>query len=713
MPSNIFSRVFFSILFLTSACVHAQNADLGTWHAYGGISDGCSGTVLAEAADANGDLYVGGAFRVCGDVAASTIARWDGTSWSALGAGTNGSVNAIAISGSNVYVAGQFTSAGGIPANNVARWDGSSWHALGGGVDGTASALLVVGTDVYIGGGLDSADAIAVAGIAHWNGSAWSSLGSGLTISGSLGIVNALTTYGGHVVAAGRFDHAGGNAANNIASWDGSAWSPLGSGVGSSVNALATVGTTLYAGGTFSSAGGNAAGSIAAWDGASWSTLGTGPENGVAPAGVSALVSDGTQLYVGGQFTSAGGSVAQYIASWDGSHWSTLGAGFQQLLALRVVRALAIARGTLYAGGAFNSAGVALAHFIASWDGISWAPLSAPPGNGIPSALQTLTTYAGNICLGAFWPVAYGQGQLVCETGNGWSALGAPFEAFNGVEALAASGNNLYIGYGGFGPCCLNLWGGGAISGVGPGGAAGMDSDVLSITVSGNTVYAGGAFTTAGGVAANRIAQWDGAAWHALGSGMDGNVNALAISGSTLYAAGFFSDAGGVPVSNIAQWNGTAWSALGSGLDDAVFAMIVVGNNLYVGGQFTHAGLLTVNGLARWDGSAWSSVGSGISNASQLGAVNALAALGGNVYFAGQFDTAGTTAVKDVAIWNGSTFLALGGVGDGVELEGQVSGLSALNGDIYLGGQFGAAGGKVSSAIARYTPDDIFHNGLD
>ena len=41
--------------------------------------------------------------------------------------------------------------------------------------------------------------------------------------------------------------------------------------------------------------------------------------------------------------------------------------------------------------------------------------------------------------------------------------------------------------------------------------------------MSGTNLYAGGGFTTAGGVPANYIAKWDGSAWSALGSGMDGD----------------------------------------------------------------------------------------------------------------------------------------------------------------------------------------------
>jgi hypothetical protein len=117
---------------------------------------------------------------------------------------------------------------------------------------------------------------------------------------------------------------------------------------------------------------------------------------------------------------------------------------------------------------------------------------------------------------------------------------------------------------------------------------------VVALAVSGGTLFAGGDFTTAGGTAANYIAQWNGSSWSALGSGMGGvtypNVSALAVSGGALYAGGDFTTAGGSAATNIAQWNGTSWSALGSGVNSTVSALAVSGSTLYAGGSFTTAG---------------------------------------------------------------------------------------------------------------------------
>ena len=84
---------------------------------------------------------------------------------------------------------------------------------------------------------------------------------------------------------------------------------------------------------------------------------------------------------------------------------------------------------------------------------------------------------------------------------------------------------------------------------------SGMNLNVftLAFDLSGN-LYAGGVFTTAGGVPANYVAKWDGNIWSALGSGTNSIVRALQfdLSGN-LYACGEFTTAGGVPANRVAE----------------------------------------------------------------------------------------------------------------------------------------------------------------
>src|SRR5206468_3719208 len=132
-------------------------------------------------------LYAGGAFDLApGGVPANNIAKWDGTSWTALGSGITGSparVLALTVfndgSGPALYVGGSFTTAGGVAASNIAKWNGSSWAGLGSAASGAAGvrALTVYddgsGPALYAGGGFTDAGDVAVNRIAKWNGSSW------------------------------------------------------------------------------------------------------------------------------------------------------------------------------------------------------------------------------------------------------------------------------------------------------------------------------------------------------------------------------------------------------------------------------------------------------------------------------------------------------------------------------------------------------------
>jgi hypothetical protein len=88
---------------------------------------------LAVFDDASGGgkaLYAGGLFTLAGGSAANRIARWDGASWSPLGSGMSGSVDAMAVLGDGsgpgtaLYAGGGFTSALDSSDSYVARWQG-------------------------------------------------------------------------------------------------------------------------------------------------------------------------------------------------------------------------------------------------------------------------------------------------------------------------------------------------------------------------------------------------------------------------------------------------------------------------------------------------------------------------------------------------------------------------------------------------------------
>ena len=61
-------------------------------------------------------------------------------------------IRSLAVYNDELVVGGDFTTAGGIGANRTAKWNGSSWSALGLGTNNSVYALLNIGGELIMGG---------------------------------------------------------------------------------------------------------------------------------------------------------------------------------------------------------------------------------------------------------------------------------------------------------------------------------------------------------------------------------------------------------------------------------------------------------------------------------------------------------------------------------------------------------------------------------
>jgi len=718
----------------------AARAEWTEGFAINGLDEPARTSVVFD--DGNGPaLYAGGSFTTAGGISAAHIARWDGANWSALGTGVDGTVHTLVVfddgSGAALYAGGDFTTAGGVTANRIARWDGTIWSALGTEIaDNIVFSLSVFddggGPALYAGGSFSGAGGISdTANIAKWNGTTWAGLGTGVN-----GPVRAFAVFddggGPALFVGGQFVTAGGLSANRIAKWNGLTWSALGTGMNSQVNTLTVFddggGPDLYAGGPFTTAGGVTANGIARWNGTSWSRVGSVSANVIAFA----VFDDGSgaALYAGGgAFITAGIITAVGVAKWNGTNWSALSAPFNgQVFTIAVFDDGSGA--ALYAGGDFSDAGGLSGNHMAMWRSGAWSALGS--GSGINSAVHALAVFDDGL-----GPSLYAGGdfntagstvarRIAKWDGTNWSALGSNPAGMNGtVRALVTfddgSGPALYAGgsFSGANGVAVNFiakWDGSAWSDLDFGMGGAISPYVYALAVfddgSGPALYAGGQFTTAGGVSANRIAKWNGVDWSALATGMDGDVWALAVfddgSGPALHAGGDFTTAGGVSANRIAKWNGSTWSASGTGMNDDVYALTVFddggGPALYAGGDFTIAGGASANRMAKWKDSTWSPlgyVGSGMDDA-----VRALTVFddgsGPALYAGGLFNTAdGYVDANYIAQWDGDFWSALRS-----GLDGPVFALAGFDGGqypgLYAGGDFAHAGGLPSSNIAKW-----------
>lgn len=331
--------------------------DGSSWAAMG---KGMNGVALGLLWDGAGSLYMGGVFTQIGDLSANRIARWNGSTWSALGDGVGGTVGTMVMGPSNtLYVGGNFASAGVLSAKNVAKWDGSAWSPLGQGLNGFVGALVFDDAgNLYVGGLFNWAiNQATTKYIAKWDGSAWSAVGGGMDDT-----VLALARDGaGMLYAGGSFITAGTTPAYYVAKWNGSAWSALGAGVDYYVTSLVTDSSgNLYAGGAFTKAGGVEANRVAKWNGSAWSALGSGMDGTVQKL----LIDPAGNLFAAGAFTLAGGVPANRVAMWNGSTWSPLGSGVN---AAANALALDPAKTNLFVAGEFTTAGSEVAVYLARY----------------------------------------------------------------------------------------------------------------------------------------------------------------------------------------------------------------------------------------------------------------------------------------------------------------------------------------------------------
>jgi N-acetylneuraminic acid mutarotase len=239
----------------------------------------------------------------------------------------------------------------------------------------------------------------------------------GLPVPGIAGEIRALAIdRQGNVYVGGAFRAVGGisTVVNNIVQYNvqTNSWSALGTGANNGVSFAGLIGGVhalavdgqgrVYVGGFFTRAGGVSANSVARFDPAtnSWSALGTGANNGVSGE-VFALVVDGQgRIYVGGDFTRAGGVSANNVARFDpqANSWSALGTGANNGVSdtsfSERVNALAIDRqGRVYVGGRFTRAGEVSANRVARFDpqANSWSALGTGANNGVGGITSTIS----------------------------------------------------------------------------------------------------------------------------------------------------------------------------------------------------------------------------------------------------------------------------------------------------------------------------------
>jgi hypothetical protein len=324
----------------------------GSWSTLGAGPEGVTGPVYALSSRPDG-LYVAGAFGSAGGTpSTSNLARWNDPIWSSVGGGTNSTVAAIAwwdlgLGGAEeLFVGGDFTQCGGASGfSRVARWNGSSWSALGSGIPLGLEAPTVralqpyddgSGPAMYVAGSFTSAGGVAsTSRLARWNGSDWQAVPgniSGTATIHSLAVHDDGCGVGLYVGGAGSLPAPAGFT-SRIARFDASGWETLGTtGVDNSdghVYALTAHvdegAARLFVGGQIRSVSGVTSWSAGEWVNCACTTVGVPRGRGAGEVGALTTTPNPSRGDVAFEFSlTRPGRVRVSIYSPDGARLRTL-----------------------------------------------------------------------------------------------------------------------------------------------------------------------------------------------------------------------------------------------------------------------------------------------------------------------------------------------------------------------------------------------------
>ncbi|MEI8240304.1 MAG: hypothetical protein WCI22_12890 [Actinomycetota bacterium] len=333
--------------------------------------------------------------------------------------------------------------------------------------------------------------------------------GVGTTVPDGLGAVYASVDVDGTVYIGGDFLTAGGASISNVAMWTGTAWAAVGTPAdgrpSTTVYAMATDGTNLYVGGDFGvyeySPGSNT------WADLNWPNF----------AYALAWYDDGTNPahLVAGGGGGGGGNLCRF-ASYNGTTWTTV-TNITSSITDCGVHALAVMDHVLYVGGTFTDKGVTAANNLLAYDGAAdtWSPVNGTTGNGVDNGADVGGIYA---LAAADWASTLVIGGLF-NNASGTSVNGVAAYHTGAFADVGDSATNFGVG-------------------------SEVDSLLVTQAETDFTIIAGGAFVLSSGDTS--LVSWlpGGTSWDPGGTGTDGFIDTiLLLSPTSLLIGGEFSTA--------------------------------------------------------------------------------------------------------------------------------------------------------------------------
>jgi len=155
--------------------------NIATWDGtkWDSVGGGVTGGNIKALAVYDSTVYAGGNFDSAGGAPARAIASWNGVKWDTVGNVTKTITDApviftLYVYKNNLYAGGLFDTIANIAATSIAYWNGTNWHNLGRGLitnklPGYVTSLAEYEGLLYAGGLFDTAGMVAALNIARWN----------------------------------------------------------------------------------------------------------------------------------------------------------------------------------------------------------------------------------------------------------------------------------------------------------------------------------------------------------------------------------------------------------------------------------------------------------------------------------------------------------------------------------------------------------------
>lgn len=294
-----------------------------------------------------------------------SIGKWNGATWDAINfSSTFGGISSIGKFNNQLIAAGDFLNFNGnFNSKRIASYDGLNWDTLNAGITNGSLyySIIEYNNDLIVGGDFNIVNNIPMKNLARWDGMNWYAFAN---VGGTFSQVSTMAIFNNELYIGGYFGNVNGQPIYNIAKFDGTTWSDVGGGLSSDVFSLVvdTINNRLYAAGNFT---GTANGSmlfpsnVGYWDGNNWNAVGNGPS--ISPR---AMIFYKNNLYAGFSFEAvkANGDTLKYLSKWDGTEWQPLTKTVND-----AVLSFCVVNNDLVVGGGFTQAGDTAANYIAAY----------------------------------------------------------------------------------------------------------------------------------------------------------------------------------------------------------------------------------------------------------------------------------------------------------------------------------------------------------